>query len=111
MDGGQGMMGGAQGATTMHTWLWHHDLIGGVDAAGWWPAVGSIAGLCAVIIAVLIYAQPRRHVAWGGAAVVVSAVGFLTGTGGVVGGLLGVLGGLMAMFWRKIQVDQSGRAP
>jgi hypothetical protein len=110
MDGGQGMMGGtrgtmggAQGAASMHTWLWHHHFIGGVDAAGWWPVVGSLAGLCAVIIAVLIYAQPRRHASWGGAAIVVSGVGFLTGAGGVIGGLLGVLGGLMAIFWRTLQ--------
>lgn len=78
----------------MNGWMWGR----GMHAFGlWWPWFGILAGVVVVIGAAIIYFRPQHRRTWGAVILVVSAIDFLLGMGGLLAGALGVIGGAMAM--------------
>lgn len=96
-----GMMGGESGRyhqmrgwSGMNGWMWGL----GVYAFGaWWPWFGAIAGIVVVVGAIILYTNPRQQRSWGVVILVVSALDFLLGMGGLIAGALGVVGGILAI--------------
>jgi hypothetical protein len=75
-------------------WMWSS----GMRAFGaTWPWLGVAAGIVVLIGAVMLYVKPRERRGWGLAILIISAVDFFVGMGGLLAGVLGVLGGALAM--------------
>jgi hypothetical protein len=84
-------MGQSQG---MNGWMWGR----GMHAFGlWWPWFGILAGVVVLIGASALYFRPAQRRTWGAIILVVSAIDFLLGMGGLLAGVLGVIGGAIAM--------------
>lgn len=105
MVGGFGMghmMGGAHGGyphsmygwSGMSGWMWGR---GGQIFGQSWPWFGVIAGVLAITAAILLYTNARQQRMWGIVILVVSALDFVLGMGGLVAGALGVIGGILAI--------------
>lgn len=62
-----------------------------------WPWFGAIAGVLAVTAAILLYTNAKQQRAWGMVILVVSALDFVFGMGGLAAGALGVIGGILAI--------------
>jgi Family of unknown function (DUF6114) len=63
--------------------------------------IGLLDGLLLIVVAILMAAAPRGHVAWGVLAVVLSVVSLVVALGGfVIGFLLSLIGGILAIAWR-----------
>jgi len=87
-----GMMGGWQG---MGGWMWGR---GGIRGFGvWWPWFGIFAGIVVLVGAVMLYVKPEQRRSWGVVIVVASALNFLLGMMGLLTGTLGVIGGVLAL--------------
>jgi hypothetical protein len=108
MDGfGWGMMGGGRGLgygqgmgqwEGMQGWMWGR----GMQAFGLrWPWFGLLAGIVVIIGAVMMYTKPQQHRSWGIVILVLSALDFLLGMGGVLAATLGVVGGALALSGEK----------
>jgi hypothetical protein len=100
-----GMMGGMMGGTYgpyhpmynwrgMGGWMWGR----GVYTFGmWWPWFGIAAGILVIAGAVTLYTNPKQQRGWGILILVVSALDFFLGMGGLIAGTLGVVGGILAI--------------
>lgn len=76
------------------SWMWGS----GMHAFGaTWPWFGVMAGIVVVIGAVMSYVRPLERRGWGLAIVVLSALNFFVGMGGLLAGVFGVIGGALAM--------------
>lgn len=62
-----------------------------------WPWFGTVAGIVVLIGAVMLYIRPQERRGWGVAILVISALDFFIGWGGLLAGVLGVIGGALAM--------------
>jgi hypothetical protein len=101
----EGMMGGAPHVehgrpygeyiwSGMHGWMYGR----GMDIIGaWWPWFGFAAGFVVLTGAAFLYLKPEQHRSWGTAILVVSALDFLFGMGGIVAGGLGVIAGILTL--------------
>jgi hypothetical protein len=105
MQGMQGMMGptpsgeyghdyGMYSWGGMYAWMYGRGVYG---AGEWWPWFAFIAGLLVIAGGFILYLRPAQRHTWGAVIVVVSALDFLFGIGGLVAGALGVIAGILAM--------------
>lgn len=95
---GWGMMGGVSGTAHFHNmmggWMWGS----GIHTFGMsWPWFGVLAGIVVLAGAVMLWVKPQQHRMWGLVVLVVSAIDFFLGMGGLLAGALGVIGGALAM--------------
>lgn len=94
---GQGDQYGPAGMSRfqgMSGWMWGS----GIHAFGAsWPWFGVAAGIVVLIGAVMLYVRPQERWGWGMAILIISAVDFFVGMGGLLAGVLGVIGGALAM--------------
>ncbi len=94
---GQGGPYGSHGMTHfrgMNSWMWGS----GMHAfSGPWPWLGVAAGIIVLIGAVVLYVKPQQRRGWGLVILVVSAIDFFVGMGGLLAGALGVIGGALAV--------------
>lgn len=95
---GWGMMAGPSATAHFHHmmggWMWGS----GMHAFGMsWPWFGVLAGIVVLLGAVMLYVRPQQHRTWGLVVLVVSAIDFFVGMGGLLAGALGVIGGALAM--------------
>jgi hypothetical protein len=82
----------------MNSWMWNS----GIHAFGMsWPWLGFLSGIAVVIGAVMLLVRPQERRGWGLAILIISAVDFLVGMGGLLAGTLGVLGGALAMAGKR----------
>ena len=95
--GGQGGQYGSYGMTHfrgMSGWMWGS----GMHAFGMsWPWFGVLAGIVVLIGAVMLYVKPQQRRSWGIVILVISAIDFFVGMGGLLAGALGVIGGALAL--------------
>jgi len=95
--GGGGMMGGWHNMGRwqgMQGWMWGQ----GMHAFGlWWPRFGVLAGILVTISAVMLYTKPEQQRSWGVVILIVSALDFFLGMGGLLAGALGAVGGALAL--------------
>lgn len=62
--------------------------------------IGLAAGVIVLLGAIMMYVEPRQHVAWGIIVLVLSIVSLFTSLGGfLVGMILGIVGGALAIAW------------
>ena len=95
---GRGMMGGPNATYGYHRmmggWMWGS----GMHAFGMsWPWLGVVGGVVVLIGAVMLYVRPQQRWGWGLVVLIVSAIDFFVGMGGLLAGALGVIGGALAM--------------
>lgn len=95
---GRGMMGGPNAMYSYHHmmggWMWGS----GIHAFGMsWPWLGVVGGVVVLIGAVMLYVRPQQRWGWGLVVLIVSAIDFFVGVGGLLAGALGVIGGALAM--------------
>ncbi|MBI3961984.1 MAG: hypothetical protein HY335_04450 [Deinococcus sp.] len=88
------MMAGWQG---MGGWMLGHGMMRNFAPALWWPWFGFIAGIAVVTGAAMLYNKPEQRSAWGVVVLVVSALNFFIGMGGLIASALGVIGGVLAL--------------
>jgi hypothetical protein len=78
----------------MYAWMYGRGVYG---AGAWWPWFGLVAGFLLIVGGFAVYLNPRRQHAWGAAIIVISALDFLFGMGGLVAAVLGAVAGLVAL--------------
>lgn len=97
MMGGNGEYGGHYGIYSwggMYAWMYGTSVYG---AGVWWPWFGFVAGLLVIAGGFLLYLRPAQQHVWGVAIIIVSALDFLFGMGGLVAAGLGVIAGTLAL--------------
>ena len=62
-----------------------------------WPLFSVSVGLLIVAGAILLCIKPCHRHTWGTLIVLASALDFLFGAGGILGGVLGIIGGIVAI--------------
>jgi hypothetical protein len=62
-----------------------------------WPIFSVSVGLLILAGAILICIKPCHRHTWGTLIVLASALDFMFGAGGILGGVLGVIGGIVAI--------------
>lgn len=82
------------------SWMWGHGMMRSIAPVWWFPWFGPIAGIIVPIGSVFLYSKPEQSRTWGLIILVVSALNFLVGMGGLVAGTLGVIGGTLAISWQ-----------
>jgi len=78
----------------MYAWMYGRGVYG---AGGWWSWFAVAAGLSVIAGGFLLYLKPDQRRAWGCAIVVISALDFLFGMGGLVAAALGIIAGALAL--------------
>ena len=68
-----------------------------IPAESIWPLFSVSIGLLIVVGAILLCIKPFHRHTWGTLIVLASALDFLFGAGGILGGVLGVIGGIVAI--------------
>lgn len=97
MMGGQGGQYGPSGMNHSQGrggWMWSSGMHG---FGATWLWLGVAAGIVVLIGAVMLYVKPQERRGWGLAILIISAVDFFVGMGGLLAGILGVIGGALAM--------------
>jgi hypothetical protein len=94
MLGAGSMMGGFGWGGMMGGWMWGRSM-GSLGVL--WPWFSICAGIVVLIGAVTLYIKPKQRRSWGLVVLVVSALNFLVGMGGLLASALGVIGGVLAL--------------
>lgn len=88
---------GAMMAWGMENWMWGHGMMRGFAPRLWWPWFGIVAGIVVLMGAAMLYMKPAQRQTWGMVILIVSALNFFFGMGGLLAGALGVIGGALAL--------------
>ena len=92
-----GAMMSSAGDWGMTGWMWGHGMMRGFAPRLWWPWFGTVVGIIVLVGAAMLYAKPEQRQTWGIIILVVSALNFFFGMGGLFAGTLGVIGGALAL--------------
>ncbi|HEV2118793.1 MAG TPA: DUF6114 domain-containing protein [Candidatus Bathyarchaeia archaeon] len=74
-----------------------------------WGLLGILIGIPVIIGAVMMYVNPKNHVAWGVAVIVFSLASYITASlgGFLIGLLLGLIGGILGAIWNPPSISTS----
>ncbi len=73
---------------------------------------GVLCGILMMVGAVMLYARPSQHVAWGTVVLVFSFLSWFGALGGLlIGFILGLAGGILGIVWRPSRASQAFAAP
>jgi hypothetical protein len=78
----------------MYAWMYGRGIYG---AGEWWPWFAFVAGLLVIAGGFILYLRPAQRHTWGTAIIVISALDFLFGMGGLVAATLGIVAGILAL--------------
>jgi hypothetical protein len=94
-----GWMGGMMHGWNENVRMWN---LGGT--AYMMGIVGIILGMFQVLVAIMLYVNPRQHELWGALIIVFAVASILGAMGGMaVGLIMGIVGGILAILWRPLE--------
>jgi len=73
---------------------------GATDILLIYGVVGLIFALLVLVGAVMMWARPQQHVAWGVVVLLFSLFSFISGGGFLLGLILGLVGGILGIVWK-----------
>ncbi|HLE75703.1 MAG TPA: DUF6114 domain-containing protein [Candidatus Bathyarchaeia archaeon] len=84
----------------MHNWGGHLHSWGFGSYTPLINILGVVFGIVVVAAAIMLYANPKQHVTWGGLIIAFSVFSLVSSMGGMgIGILLGISGGVLALIW------------
>jgi hypothetical protein len=70
--------------------------------------LGIIFGIIIIIVAVLLYINPKQHELYGALIIIFSVISIISCMGGMgIGLLLGIVGGILAILWKPEEIKPS----
>lgn len=81
------------------SWMWGYGMMRTMAPGMWSPWFGAAGGVLVIIGSIILYTTPGQSRTWGLVILILSALNFLVGMGGVLAGGLGIAGGAFAMTW------------
>lgn len=77
-----------------YSWMYGRGLYGSGE---WWPWLAFVAGLSIIAGGFILYLKPDQRRNWGAAIIILSALDFLFGMGGLGAAALGIIAGMVAL--------------